>query len=695
MKQIEKYAPHIFLHGGDYNPDQWLDRPEILEEDIRLMKEAHVNEASIGIFAWAKEEPEEGRYDLEWLAQVINRLYKNGIYTILATPTGALPHWMTEKYPEVLKVDEHGIRRLHGQRHNFCPSSPVLRRKMRALNEELSRRFGRHPGVIAWHLSNEYGGDGDAKMTIGCHCPYCEENFRKFLKARYGTLDALNKAWWTGFWSNTFTDWKQIHCPGEGSEHTMHGIKLDYKRFVSAQMLDFCKAEAEAVRKYSDRPVCTNLMGAFEPLDYFKWARELDFVSIDSYPDWHTYLTDPAEYSENGMILPDDAFTGQRTAVSYALTRSLKKQPFLLMESTPSMVNWKACNTLKRPGMHALSSLQAVANGADSVQYFQWRKSLGSSEKFHGAVVGHMYGSDTRVFREVSALGARLEKLAPKVLGTVNRPRAAILFDWDNMWAVDDAQAVMHPFEYAKNLNSWCIPFFNKGIDFDVVDMDSDISGYSLLAAPYNYMYKPGWAEKVREYVREGGTFVTTVWSGMVNESDLCFEERHPLQDVLGIRPEETDASGMDNQIAWGEERYEVYALRGLVTAESAEVLATYTDDFYAGMPALTRNRYGRGQAYYAAADGDDDYIDRIFTKALEDAGVQCPLEADLQKGVTVSTREAADGMEGAALFFVQNFNARPSEILLKKAYRNAENGSICEGAVPLEKYQCLVLEEL
>jgi beta-galactosidase len=436
-------------------------------------------------------------------------------------------------------------------------------------------------------------------------------------------------------------------------------------------------------------------MGAFEPLDYFKWARELDFVSIDSYPDWHTYLTDPAEYSENGMILPDDAFTGQRTAVSYALTRSLKKQPFLLMESTPSMVNWKACNTLKRPGMHALSSLQAVANGADSVQYFQWRKSLGSSEKFHGAVVGHMYGSDTRVFREVSALGARLEKLAPKVLGTVNRPRAAILFDWDNMWAVDDAQAVMHPFEYAKNLNSWCIPFFNKGIDFDVVDMDSDISGYSLLAAPYNYMYKPGWAEKVREYVREGGTFVTTVWSGMVNESDLCFEERHPLQDVLGIRPEETDASGMYNQIAWGEERYEVYALRGLVTAESAEVLATYTDDFYAGMPALTRNRYGRGQAYYAAADGDDDYIDRIFTKALEDAGVQCPLEADLQKGVTVSTREAADGMEGAALFFVQNFNARPSEILLKKAYRNAENGSICEGAVPLEKYQCLVLEEL
>ena len=702
MKQIERFAPHVFLHGGDYNPDQWLDRPEILEEDIRLMKEAHVNEASLGIFAWAKEEPKEGHYDLEWLAQVINRLYKNGIYTILATPTGALPHWMTEKYPDVLKVDEHGIRRIHGQRHNFCPSSPVLRKKMRAINEELSRRFGRHPGVIAWHLSNEYGGDNDAKTTIGCHCPYCEENFRKYLKERYGTLDALNKAWWTGFWSNTFTDWNQIHCPGEGSEHTMHGIKLDYKRFVSAQMLDFCKEEAAAVRKYSDRPVCTNLMGAFEPLDYFKWACELDFVSIDSYPDWHHVAGErPEDKLLNGGVLPDDAVPARITAFNYALTRSLKKQPFLLMESTPSMVNWKSRNPLKRPGMHELASLQAVANGADSVQYFQWRKSLGSSEKLHGAVVGHMYGANTRVFRDVERLGERLEKLASKVLGAVNQPKAALLFDWENMWAVNDAQAVVQPFGYQERMKDWFKPFFDLGIDCDIVDMDCEISDYKLVAAPYNYMYKPGWAEKVRGFVQKGGIFVTTVWSGIVNESDRCFEEAHPLADVLGIRPEETDTVPpfMKNQIRW-EKEYGLRDLAGIVKAESAEVLATYTEDFYAGMPALTVNSFGEGRAYYAAAEGDTAFVKALLVRALADAKIECPLEAELPEPeaserpwaklphrVTVSQR--------GSLFFVQNFNALPTELLLKKAYRNAENGAICEGTVPLEKYQCLILEEL
>ena len=700
MKQIEKFAPHIFLHGGDYNPDQWLDRPEILEEDIRLMKEAHVNEASLGIFAWAKEEPREGHYDFEWLAQVINRLYKNGIYTILATPTGALPHWMTEKYPEVLKIDEHGIRRIHGQRHNFCPSSPVLRKKMAAINEELSRRFGRHPGVIAWHLSNEYGGDGDAKTTIGCHCPYCEENFRKFLKARYGTLEALNKAWWTGFWSNIFTDWNQIHCPGEGSEHTMHGIKLDYKRFVSTQMLDFCKAEAAAVRKNSDRPVCTNLMGAFEPLDYFKWARELDFVSIDSYPDWHSV---PAE---DGSGLPDDSVPAAETAFNYALTRSLKREPYLLMESTPSMVNWKPRNPVKRPGMHELASLQAVANGADSVQYFQWRKSLGSSEKLHGAVVGHMYGSDTRVFREVAALGERLEQLAPKVLGTVNKPQAALLFDWENMWAVNDAQAVVKPLGYQERMKDWFRPFFDLGIDADIVDMDSDISGYKLVAAPYNYMYRPGWAEKVREFVRGGGTFVTTVWSGIVNESDRCFEERHPLADVLGVRPEEVDTVPpfTHNTMVFDGRRFQVADLAGIVTAEGAEVLSTYEKDYCEGMPAVTLNRFGEGKAFYAAAEGEAAFTKALLQYALSEAGVKCPLESmaleghnflvyGLPYGVTVSMREQCEG-EGR-LFFVQNFNARPTGIVLGKAYRNAENGQICEGSLVLKKYQCLILEEL
>jgi beta-galactosidase len=238
----------------------------------------------------------------------------------------------------------------------------------------------------------------------------------------------------------------------------MHGIKLDYRRFVSARMLDFARAERDAVRKYSDRPVCTNMMGTFDPLDYFKWAGELDFVSVDCYPQWH--------------IQEDDTKMAQWASLYYALTRSLKRMPFLLMESVVSSVNWTPRNIIKRPGMHMLSSLQAIANGADSVQYFQWRASRGSSEKFHGAVISQLNGNNTRVFREVKALGERLEKLAPRVLGTVNRPQAAILYDWENIWAVNDAQALVKPFDFYKRFLTYYGAFWDRGIDTDLIDME-------------------------------------------------------------------------------------------------------------------------------------------------------------------------------------------------------------------------------
>ena len=678
MQAIEQFAPGVILHGGDYNPDQWLDRPDTLEDDIRFMKEAHINEATLGVFAWSMEEPEEGRYDLDWLEKTVDRLYENGIRTILATPTGAMPHWLTEKYPEVMKVDEHGIRRMHGQRHNFCPSSPVLRRKMQGINEALARRLGKHPGVIAWHLSNEYGGDSDAQTFIGCHCPYCEAAFRTYLKERYGTLEKLNRAWWAGFWSNRFTSWEQIHCPGEGSEHTMHGIKLDYRRFVSARMLDFARAERDAVRKYSDRPVCTNMMGTFDPLDYFKWAGELDFVSVDCYPQWH--------------IQEDDTKMAQWASLYYALTRSLKRMPFLLMESVVSSVNWTPRNIIKRPGMHMLSSLQAIANGADSVQYFQWRASRGSSEKFHGAVISQLNGNNTRVFREVKALGERLEKLAPRVLGTVNRPQAAILYDWENIWAVNDAQALVNPFDFNKRFLTYYGAFWDRGIDTDLIDMDSDLTPYRLVFAPFNYMYRKGWVEKVRRFVENGGVFVTTCWSGIVDENDLCFLQVHPLADLLGIRPEEYDVSApyMQNTIDWGEDHFLVKDVCGVIHAEGAEVLAVYGKNYYAGSPALTIHGYGKGKALYAAAEGREDFIGKLLDEALREAGVKCPIEMEPVHGVTVSCRQG----DGRKLSFVQNFNNRMVEVFFRKPYQNAESGERVEGAICLEAYQCLILEE-
>ena len=228
------------LHGGDYNPEQWLDMPEILEKDIEYFKKAKINQVSMGIFSWAMLEPEEGKYQFEWMAEVIERLYKNGISVLLATPSGARPKWMADKYPEVLRVDETRHRNLFGGRHNHCYTSPVYREKVRQMNMELAKRFGNHPAVIGWHLSNEYGGE--------CHCPLCQEEFRKWLKEKYGTIEKLNKAWATTFWSHVYNDFSQIESPSSRGENGVHGLNLDWKRFVTDRTVDFTRFEAQAVK---------------------------------------------------------------------------------------------------------------------------------------------------------------------------------------------------------------------------------------------------------------------------------------------------------------------------------------------------------------------------------------------------------------------------------------------------------------
>ncbi len=676
MQNSKFILPQGLLHGGDYNPDQWLDRPDILAEDIELMKKAHVNCVSLGIFAWSRLEPEEGVYDFDWLEEIIDNLYENGIYTILATPTAAMPHWLTEKYEEVRKVTDMGVRKNHGHRHNFCPSSPVMREKMRAIDTALSARFGRKPGLVAWHLSNEYGGDNTGTP---CHCPYCQENFRKWLKNRYKTLDDLNHAWWASFWSNTFTDWDQIHSPGPISEARMHGIKLDWKRFSSEQLMDFCAAEVEAVRTNSDAPTVVNMMGTFEPLDYFKWGRVVDIVSLDNYPYWGWE--------------PSDLEVAAHSAFANTLTRSFKKQPFLLMESTPSVVNWAQIAVLKRPGMHMLASMQSIAHGADSVQYFQWRKSRGSSEKFHGAVVGHMYKDNTRVFRDVEEVGARLQKISDRVKGTCNRPKAAIVFDWENGWAVDDAQAVVHGLNYRLRVEEYYRAFWELGIDVDVIDMDDPLTDYSLIVAPINHMYRGDYIENVKRFVENGGVYLTTYWSGEVDTSDLCFLDKHPLQDVLGIRPQEIDVSPyhVENKVSAFGREYAVKQLCALVETDAAEVLGTYEKDFYAGYPALTGNAYGSGKAFYIAAECELNFIKDVYSMVLKEAGIACDVADALPACVTVAKREGAE--EKDALWFVQNFNPFEATLDLKSTFRNAETGECVSGSVTLTARQCLILE--
>lgn len=682
MKKYQPINPKLphFIHGADYNPDQWLDYPEVLAEDLRLMQLANCNAMSVGIFAWDVLEPEEGRFDFAWLDRVMDQLAENGIYAILATPSGARPAWLSQKYPEVLRVGADRKRILHGNRHNHCYTSPVYREKVKIINTKLAERYKDHPALLVWHVSNEYGGE--------CHCGLCQEKFREWLQNKYLTLAALNQAWWTAFWSHTYTDWSQIESPALHGESSNHGLTLDWKRFVTHQTLDFFKHECAPLRAITPQiPVTTNFMGTYPGLDYWKFAAELDMISWDSYPRWHGEKT--------------DAQTAAATAFVHDLNRSLKQgKPFMLMESTPSMTNWQEVAKLKRPGMHLLSSLQAVAHGADTVQYFQWRKGRGGSEKFHGAVVDHVGHEKTRVFQEVAEVGAVLKGLDP-VLGTTVEPEVAIIFDWENRWALEEAQGPRREKKYEETCFRHYYPFWSWGIPVDVINEDADFSRYRLLIAPMLYMIRPGVAERISQFVADGGTFVATYWSGIVDENDRCFLGGFPgpLRKVLGIWSEEIDAlyDGEVNYVAMTVGNslglngvYKAQELCDLVHLETAQMLGAYKKDFYAGRPAVTVNRYGKGEAYYLASNNEDGFLEEFYESLTSKAKIRRALPVEFPTGVTAQLR--TDGVRD--FVFILNFMAERQTVdLAGEAGVNLRTKEVVQGRTELPPYGWIILE--
>ncbi len=590
--------------GGDYNPEQWDEAT--WEEDMRMFRLAHIDTVTLNVFSWASLQPSENTYDFSKLDKIMELVQKNGLKVVLATSTGAHPAWMAKRYPEILRTEFNGMKRKFGGRHNSCPNSLVYRKYSTRLAEKLAERYGHYDNIVAWHISNEYGGE--------CFCENCEKAFRVWLKDRYGTLEELNRAWNTSFWGHTFYDWDEIVLPNLLSEHfeyerTMfQGISLDYRRFNSDSILDCYRMEYEAVKKYTPQiPVTTNLMEFYKPLDYQKWAKYMDFISWDSYPA--------------------NQDSAAKMALNHELMRGLKNgKPFILMEQTPSVTNWQPYNALKRPGVMRLWSYQAVAHGADAVMFFQMRRSIGACEKYHGAMIDHVGNENTRVFREAAALGTELEKIGEKTLGTMETAQTAILFDWDNWWAAEYSAGPSRLLKYRDEVQNYYDGLHAANIETDVIGVDADFSSYKVIFAPLLYMVKPGVDEKIRQFVKAGGTFVTTFFSGYVDEHDLVTIGGYPgkLRDILGIWVEESDAlpEEMKNHFTWKGEEHEAVVLCDLLHLEGAEALASYEEDFYAGMPALTVHNFGKGQAYYVATRSDAGFYRKYVREICEKQGV-------------------------------------------------------------------------
>ncbi len=644
------------IHGADYNPDQWLDTHGIIDEDVRLMELAGLNSVTVGVFSWKNLEPEEGVYTFEWLDEIMDRMAQAGKKVILAAPSGARPAWMDRDHNEVLRVSAERVRNLHGERHNHCYTSPYYRKKTVEMNTLLAKRYGRHPALYMWHVGNEYGGE--------CHCELCQEAFREWLKKKYhGDIGELNRQWWTGFWSHGFSDFSEIESPSVRGEHSLHGLNLDWKRFVTDQTVDFFKNESAPFRELTPEiPVTTNLMGMYKGFNPWKMAPFMDLISWDTYPEW-------------GREKGNEADIALETAFSHDLFRSLKKQPYFVMENTPSVVNWREVNKLKKPGVHELSAVLALAHGADSIQYFQWRKSRGASEKLHGAVVDHYGKEDTRVFREVSQCGKLLEKLAP-LAGSDVKAEAALLYDWENFWAIEHLQGWRQPRLYDETALQHYRALRKLGLPVDIVDEECDFRGYRIVAAPMLYLLRAGVAERLKQFVADGGTLVLTYGSGEVNENDLCFLGGFPgggLMDAAGVWAEEMDTlyeNEYNSTCARGTDRcYQVDSYCELIHPQAdTEVLLEYADDFYAGMAAATRHAYGKGCCYYLAARFEQAYLNELYRDILKEKGMTGGV-MEVQKGIDVSVR--SNGTE--EYLFLLNFSGKEACVKLAdgRSYRD------------------------
>jgi beta-galactosidase len=622
--------------GGDYNPEQWPR--EVWDEDVRLMQEAGVNLITLGVFSWAQIEPRPDVLVFDWLDEVIDLLHAGGISVDLATATASPPPWLAHRHPEVLPVTAEGVTLWTGGRQAYCPSSPVYRERSHRIVRALAERYGEHPAVVLWHVNNEIG-----CHNVLCYCDESARDFRRWLQERYASLEHLNEAWGTAFWSQRYGDWEEIQPPRAAPAFLNPTQQLDFRRFSSDAALRIYLGERDLLRELTpDIPVTTNfmVMPHESEMDYFAWGPHLDVVANDHYPT----AADPE--SHRGLAFSSDLVRGVASG-----------RPWLLMETATSAVNWQPRNVAKRPGELLRSALQHVARGADGVLFFQWRASRAGAEKFHSGLVPHA-GTDTRLWREVVDLGRALASLA-EVAGARSSNEVAVLFDWQAWWGCElDA----HPsvdVTYWDTVQSMHRAATDAAVGVDVVHPESDLSGYRVILVPVLYLVTDAAAAAVRTAVEAGAHVLVTYFSGIVDEHDHIRLGGYPgaFRELLGVAAQEFTPLREAQSVALDDGTHgRVWAEDLLV--DGADVVARFLDGPVPGGPALTRRQVGAGSAWYVATQLEQQALAQVVSRIVEDAGV-APV-ATVPPGVEALRRTGAD--RGSWLFLV-NHTDEPASV--------------------------------
>ena len=638
----------MFRFGADYYPEHWPEQRWAI--DAELMKEAGFNTVRLAEFAWSRLEPTPGEFDFDWLDRSITVLADHDIQVVLGTPTASPAPWVMSMYPDAYLQAQDGHVCTYGNRREYCPTHAGYRERSRIVTEAMAQHYVNNPAVIGWQTDNEFGSR--------CFCPICRRSFQNWLKEKYGTLDALNDAWGTIFWSHVYTEWSQIPVPvnttGRGPAGSPNpGLGLDYYRFMSDTYVRFQDEQLDILRHWCPQHFIThNLMGFnYDLINYFDLAADLDFVTWDNYQRMQWTLGVP--------IVPSWPALGHDTM------RGLKGKNFWVMEQQSGSGGWDTVGEAVKPGELSLWAYQAIAHGADGMIFFRWRTARFGTEQYWHGILDH-HGIPGRRYDEVKKMGLEMAKIGDQIAGSQVEADVAMMLSYDSRFAFQ-IQPNNPGFDYRVHFNDVYSALYSNNVAVDVVAPGADLGAYKLVIVPAIYVLDEGFADAIAAYVKAGGTLVVTARSGVKDGCNNVVNMKLPglLAAVCGVEVEEYDSLSLERSqpLKFADEALDpdghslARAWCDVLEPTTAETVAAYTDDFYAGRAAVTANRYGDGTAFYVGTFGNGALYQALAPLWCAAAQIGAiPLSVE---GVEISRRRQGE----KEIWFVLNHTAEAQKI--------------------------------